>query len=121
MPNLLKDFRYRIEYLGLRLIVALVRAAPMDVSVAVSGKIWRLIAPYDRRHKRALDNLAIAFPHMTRARARSHRAGHVGKPRPRHGRDDADRSHSLPIRRASKSPTKGCIGATRTSSAPPSA
>ena len=34
MPNLLKDFRYRIEYLGLRLIVALVRAAPMDVSVA---------------------------------------------------------------------------------------
>ena len=64
MPNLLKDFRYRIEYLGLRLIVALVRAAPMDVSVAVSGKIWRLIAPYDRRHKRALDNLAIAFPDM---------------------------------------------------------
>jgi len=64
MPNLLKDFRYRIEYLGLRLIVALVRAAPMHVSVAVSGKIWRLIAPYDRRHKRALENLAIAFPDM---------------------------------------------------------
>lgn len=64
MPDLLKDLRYRIEYAGFRLIVALVRAAPMDVSVAVSGKIWRRIAPYDRRHKRALANLAIAFPDM---------------------------------------------------------
>jgi Kdo2-lipid IVA lauroyltransferase/acyltransferase len=64
MPALLKDLRYRIEYAALRLVVALVRAAPMDVSVAVSGKIWRIIAPYDRRHKRALANLAIAFPDM---------------------------------------------------------
>jgi Kdo2-lipid IVA lauroyltransferase/acyltransferase len=64
MPDLLKDLRYRIEYAAFRLIVALVRAAPMDVSAAVSGKIWRLIAPYDRRHQRALANLAIAFPDM---------------------------------------------------------
>jgi len=62
--DLLKDLRYRIEYAALRLIVALVRAAPMHVSVDVSGKIWRLIAPYDRRHKRALANLAVAFPDM---------------------------------------------------------
>jgi len=61
MP-LLKDLRYRIEYLGLRLVAALVRAVPIDVGVNVSGKIWRLVAPYDRRHRRALDNLAIAFP-----------------------------------------------------------
>jgi Kdo2-lipid IVA lauroyltransferase/acyltransferase len=64
MSELMKDVRYRIEYLALRLITALVRAAPMEVSVAVSGKIWRLVAPYDRRHKRALANLAIAFPDM---------------------------------------------------------
>src|SRR5215510_996953 len=62
MPDLIKDLRYRTEYLGLRLIIALVRAAPMDVAVAVSGRLWRLIAPHDRRHKRALANLAIAFP-----------------------------------------------------------
>ena len=61
MPSL-KDLRYRIEYLGLRLIAALVRAAPLDVGVNVSAKAWRIIAPYDRRHQRALDNLAIAFP-----------------------------------------------------------
>src|SRR5690349_3887014 len=64
ISELLKDLRYRIEYAGLRLITGLVRAAPMDVSVKVSGKIWRLVAPYDRRHQRALANLAIAFPDM---------------------------------------------------------
>lgn len=61
MPSL-KDLRYRLEYAALRLIVALVRAAPIDVGANVSARIWRLIAPFDRRHQRALDNLAIAFP-----------------------------------------------------------
>jgi KDO2-lipid IV(A) lauroyltransferase len=58
----LQDLRYRLEYLGLRLLVGLVRAAPIDVGVKVSGKAWRRIARYDRRHGRALENLAIAFP-----------------------------------------------------------
>ena len=61
MPSL-KDLRYRVEYAGLRLIAALVRIVPLDVGVNVSAKAWRLIAPFDRRHQRALDNLAIAFP-----------------------------------------------------------
>ncbi len=61
MPSL-KDLRYRFEYLGLRLIAGLVRAVPLDVGGNISAKAWRLIAPYDRRHQRALDNLAIAFP-----------------------------------------------------------
>src|SRR5262245_20599945 len=61
MPSL-KDLRYRIEYLALRLIAALVRVVPLDVGGSISAKAWRLIAPYDRRHQRALDNLAIAFP-----------------------------------------------------------
>ena len=39
--------------------------APIDVASNVSGRIWRLVAPYDRRHQRALDNLAIAFPAMS--------------------------------------------------------
>jgi len=66
MPSLL-DARYRIEYLLLRLIAGLVRSVPIEVGVNVSGKIWRLVAPYDRRHRRALENLAIAFPEMSRA------------------------------------------------------
>ncbi len=63
MPSLL-DARYRIEYLLLRLIAGLVRLVPIEVGVNASGKIWRLVAPYDRRHRRALENLAIAFPDM---------------------------------------------------------
>jgi Kdo2-lipid IVA lauroyltransferase/acyltransferase len=62
MRSLFLDLRYRAEYLGLRLIAGLVRMAPLDIAGNVSAKLWRLIAPYDRRHKRALQNLAIAFP-----------------------------------------------------------
>ena len=98
MPSL-KDLRYRIEYLALRLIAALVRVVPLDVGVNISAKAWRLIAPYDRRHQRALDNLAIAFPEKTPAGARGDRARHVGEPRPRHGRDHADRPHHRRSRR----------------------
>jgi KDO2-lipid IV(A) lauroyltransferase len=65
MWNLLLDVRYRAEYLALRLIAALVRAVPIDISGNVSGRIWRLVAPFDRRHRRALENLEIAFPEKT--------------------------------------------------------
>jgi KDO2-lipid IV(A) lauroyltransferase len=63
----MKDLRYRLEYAGLRLVAALVRAVPLELAGNVSAKIWRLIAPYDRRHQRALDNLAIAFPEKSQA------------------------------------------------------
>jgi Kdo2-lipid IVA lauroyltransferase/acyltransferase len=66
MPSL-QDARYRIEYWLLRLIGGLVRSVPIEEGASVSGKIWRVLAPYDRRHQRALENLAIAFPHMTLA------------------------------------------------------
>jgi len=65
MLNFLVDLRQRAEYLGLRLIAAVVRAMPLDVGANVSGKLWRLIAPLNRRHQRALQNLAIAFPAKT--------------------------------------------------------
>lgn len=67
MRSLLLDLRHRTEYLGLRLIAGLVRSAPLDVAGNVSARIWRLIARYDRRHRRALQNLAIAFPEKSAA------------------------------------------------------
>jgi len=67
MRNVLRDLRYRLEYYGLRLIAGLVRAVPIDVAVDVSAKAWRAIARHDRRHKRALANLAIAFPEKSEA------------------------------------------------------
>jgi lauroyl/myristoyl acyltransferase len=65
MPYL-TDLRYRSEYMALRLLVALMHALPLEVSVNVSGKVLRLMARFDRRHKRALQNLEIAFPPQER-------------------------------------------------------
>jgi len=58
----LRDLRYRAEYAGLRILIGLVRLFPIDVAGTISAKLWRLIAPHNRRHKRALANLARAFP-----------------------------------------------------------
>jgi KDO2-lipid IV(A) lauroyltransferase len=71
MRTLLLDLRHRAEYLGLRSIAALVRAVPLEVSGNVSARLWRLLARYDRRHQRALQNLAIAFPDKTDAERRA--------------------------------------------------
>jgi KDO2-lipid IV(A) lauroyltransferase len=67
MSFALVDLRYRLEYALLLVLVGLVRLMPIDTAASVSGRAWRLIAPRLRRHKRALDNLAIAFPEKTAA------------------------------------------------------
>jgi KDO2-lipid IV(A) lauroyltransferase len=68
MRDFLIDFRHRTEYLVLRLIAAGIRAMPLDAGARVSGRLWRLLAPFSRRrHARALANLAIAFPDKTAA------------------------------------------------------
>ena len=58
----LRDFRYRAEYAVLRVLIGFVRLFPIDVAGTISAKAWRLIAPLNRRHKRALANLERAFP-----------------------------------------------------------
>ena len=63
MPSLL-DLRNRLEYGLLRLLVWLVRLAPLDLAGDVSAWFWQRIAPYGRRQRRALDNIALAFPDM---------------------------------------------------------
>jgi KDO2-lipid IV(A) lauroyltransferase len=57
--------RHLIEYAILRVIIGMVRLLPLDFARESSAKIWCLLAPYGRRHRRALDNLAIAFPEKT--------------------------------------------------------
>jgi Kdo2-lipid IVA lauroyltransferase/acyltransferase len=59
------DVRYRLEYALLRLIVAGIRALPLETATRVSAFFWQLIAPRLRRHTRALENLAIAYPEKT--------------------------------------------------------
>lgn len=63
----LLTIRHLFEYALLRGIIALVRLFPLDTARELSAKGWRLLAPYGRRHRRALDNLAIAFPDKSAA------------------------------------------------------
>lgn len=71
MPTL-RDLQFRLEYLVLKLLFGLVRAIPMSVAVRLSARGWRFLAPIinPKRHQRALDNLAIAFPEKPEAERR---------------------------------------------------
>ena len=66
-PGLLRDLQFRLEYALLRVVVGLIRAMPLDAATAFSAASWRCLAPIvnPKRHRRALDNLAIAFPEMS--------------------------------------------------------
>ncbi len=64
MP-ILQNIQYLIEYALLRLIIGFVRLFPLDTAVSFSANMWGWLAPRGRRHKRALDNLARAFPEKT--------------------------------------------------------
>ena len=61
------DLQFRLEYWALRVVASVVRALPMDLAGSISAAVWRRIAPLGRRHKRALENLALAFPEKTAA------------------------------------------------------
>ncbi|MDX2158865.1 MAG: lysophospholipid acyltransferase family protein [Hyphomicrobiaceae bacterium] len=67
MTSALTDLRYRLEYGLLLFLIAIVRLMPLDTAAHISGAAWGWIAPRLRRHQRALDNLAIAFPEKTAA------------------------------------------------------
>jgi KDO2-lipid IV(A) lauroyltransferase len=60
----LQDLQFRIEYYALRFVAAIVRALPLNLATRASAIAWRHLAPIvnPKRHQRALDNLAIAFP-----------------------------------------------------------
>ncbi len=60
----LRDLQYRFEYVVLRLVVGSIRLMPLPTATRFSARWWRRLAPIvsKKRHKRALANLAIAFP-----------------------------------------------------------
>jgi Kdo2-lipid IVA lauroyltransferase/acyltransferase len=60
----LQDLQWRIEYGVLRTVAAFFRSLPLGFATDASAFCWRRLAPLInlKRHKRALDNLAIAFP-----------------------------------------------------------
>lgn len=63
--TIFQKIRYFLEYCLLRLIIAFVRLFPLDTAVSLSAKIWGVLAPRGRRHRRALANLEKAYPKKT--------------------------------------------------------
>lgn len=57
--------RFRLEYFALRTVIAFCRLFPLDVATDLSARITTWVSVGGRRHKRALANLAIAFPEKT--------------------------------------------------------
>ena len=61
------NLRHRIEYALFCCAAGLFSALPVETSSTLSGKMWRLVAPLLRRHRRALAHLRRAFPEKTEA------------------------------------------------------
>ena len=59
-----------IDFAALRLVGAAIAALPLETASALSGRCWRLVAPRLKRHRRALRNLALAYPEMGEAERR---------------------------------------------------
>lgn len=57
----------RLEYWGFRFVAAVFRALPLETASALSGWIWRHVAPLLRRHRRALAHLQAAMPGLSPA------------------------------------------------------
>ncbi|NVK36269.1 MAG: lauroyl acyltransferase [Rhodobacteraceae bacterium] len=59
--------RHHIEATLLKWAIALFRLIPVDAASWAMGKLWRLFAPLNPRHKRALGHLEMALPETTEA------------------------------------------------------
>lgn len=53
---------HRLEYVGLKAVIFLMRLMPLDMASAFMGWTWRKIAPRLSRQKRAMGHLRLAFP-----------------------------------------------------------
>ena len=67
MSGYLARIRLQLEYAGFRLLLALVRALPLDIAIRASGAGWRMVAPRLRRHARAKQHLSASMPELAPA------------------------------------------------------
>ena len=61
------NLRHRIEYALFCCAAALFSTLSVEKASNLSGRMWRLVAPRLRRHRRALAHLKSAFPEKTEA------------------------------------------------------
>ncbi|HEY1735813.1 MAG TPA: lipid A biosynthesis acyltransferase, partial [Methylovirgula sp.] len=59
--------RYRLESFALRLAETILKILPLEAASNLSGSLWRHLGPLvgNRRHRRALANLALAYPDLS--------------------------------------------------------
>ncbi|MCY1707457.1 lysophospholipid acyltransferase family protein [Pannonibacter sp. SL95] len=65
LPRLLTAVAARLEWMALVSVVWLFRLVPVDAASAAMGWLWRVFAPFNARHKRALRHLEAAMPELT--------------------------------------------------------
>ncbi|GLK80726.1 lysophospholipid acyltransferase family protein [Methylopila turkensis] len=53
--------------MGVAAVIGLCRLLGVDAASTAFGWLWRTLAPWNHRHQRALENLAVAFPDMSPA------------------------------------------------------
>lgn len=68
--SFLTRLRYRIEGRALAVAVYLFRLIPVDIASTLMGFLWRVFAPLNVRHKRALLHLEHALPEIGETRRR---------------------------------------------------
>jgi len=68
--SFLKRLRHRLEYMAFLAAAAIVHALSVERASQWSGAGWRLVAPRLHRHRRALQNLTLAFPEKSAAEIR---------------------------------------------------
>jgi Kdo2-lipid IVA lauroyltransferase/acyltransferase len=57
--------RHRLQYFVFLMVALAIRTLPLEIASQWSGLGWRLVAPRLRRHRRAVENLVLAFPEKT--------------------------------------------------------
>jgi Kdo2-lipid IVA lauroyltransferase/acyltransferase len=62
LPSPFHRLKDRVEALGFSLLAALIRVLGPDRASAISGFFWRRLAPLNRRHARARDQMRAALP-----------------------------------------------------------
>jgi KDO2-lipid IV(A) lauroyltransferase len=60
------QLRHAVEWAALSVALGLFRLLPVTLAATLMGKAWRMLAPFNRRHRRALENLERAFPEQSR-------------------------------------------------------
>ncbi|WP_093805908.1 lysophospholipid acyltransferase family protein [Stappia sp. ES.058] len=64
-PSWALRLRHAAEWVGLSVVLALFRLLPPNAAAFLMGKAWRILAPFNKRHKRALQNLERALPGLS--------------------------------------------------------